>query len=154
MIARLLATTAALLLSGCVLPAHPVTPAPVGAAPPPDLTPRGPAKVTGGSSGKAPLMPLIPLEPPVAATPLNNGYGTPRARLSPPAPPMAPPPIVVPPPTVLTPQGPALVSPGSGGPASVMIPGSAVPGTLINNGNGTSTIIVPGGPSLVAPTPR
>jgi hypothetical protein len=36
----------------------------------------------------------------------------------------------------------------------VTIPGSAVPGTLINNGNGTSTIMVPGSPSEVVPTPR
>jgi hypothetical protein len=36
----------------------------------------------------------------------------------------------------------------------VMIPGSAVPGTMLNNGNGTSTVIIPGGPSQVVPTPR
>jgi hypothetical protein len=47
-----------------------------------------------------------------------------------------------------------LVTGSSGGGESVMIPGSAVPGTLMNNGNGTSTMIVPGGPPQVVPTPR
>jgi hypothetical protein len=36
----------------------------------------------------------------------------------------------------------------------VTIPGSAVPGMLINNGNGTSSIAIPGAPSEVVPTPR
>jgi hypothetical protein len=155
MIARLLATTAVLLLSGCLLPSRPVTPAPVGPAPAADLARRSPEKVTGGSIGQVPsLTPPMVLESPVPATPLNSGYGTGRAQLSPPASSMAPPPIMAPPPTVLTPQGPAMIVPGSGGPASVMLPGSAVPGTLTNNGNGTSTIIVPGGPPQVVLTPR
>jgi len=36
----------------------------------------------------------------------------------------------------------------------IMIPGSAVPGTVINNGNGTSSIMIPGSASEVVPTPR
>jgi hypothetical protein len=36
----------------------------------------------------------------------------------------------------------------------IMIPGSPVNGMMLNNGNGTSSIMVPGSPSEVVPTPR
>jgi hypothetical protein len=36
----------------------------------------------------------------------------------------------------------------------IMIPGSPVPGMMMNNGNGTSTIMVPGSASEVVPTPK
>ena len=39
-------------------------------------------------------------------------------------------------------------------PRSIIIPGSAVPGTVYDNGNGTSTVVIPGGGSQVIPTPR
>lgn len=77
-----------------------------------------------------------------------------------PAPPMvvAPPPTsapsIVPPSGVTTSRGAALVTGNPGSPQMVIIPGSPVPGTMINNGNGTSTIMVPGSPSEVVPTPR
>ena len=35
-----------------------------------------------------------------------------------------------------------------------MIPGSATGGTVTNNGNGTSTLMVPGRPPEAIPTPR
>jgi hypothetical protein len=57
-------------------------------------------------------------------------------------------------PGVTTSRGAGLVTGNPGSPQMVTIPGSAVPGTLINNGNGTSTIMVPGSPSEVVPTPR
>ena len=56
--------------------------------------------------------------------------------------------------SVGTGRGAGLVSGSTGSPQSVMIPGSPVPGMLLNNGNGTSTIMVPGGQSEVVPTPR
>jgi hypothetical protein len=56
--------------------------------------------------------------------------------------------------SVPTATGPAMVT----GPAApmrpVMFPGPVPGGTLIDNGNGTSTIMVPSGPSQVVPTPR
>jgi hypothetical protein len=62
--------------------------------------------------------------------------------------------IAPPPSGVATSNGPGMVT----GPAApmrpVMIPGPGPAGTLIDNGNGTSTIMVPGGPSQVVPTPR
>jgi hypothetical protein len=67
--------------------------------------------------------------------------------------------IRTPPPVVAPPAGPA--SPGPPpvtglpvAPRTIVIPGSPVPGTLYDNGNGTSTVVVPGGPSQVIPTPR
>ena len=57
-------------------------------------------------------------------------------------------------PGIATSRGSGLVSGGTGSPRSVMIPGSPVPGMLLNNGNGTSTIMIPGSPSEVVPTPR
>jgi hypothetical protein len=35
-----------------------------------------------------------------------------------------------------------------------MIPGSPIPGTVFNNGNGTSSIMIPGSASELVPTPR
>jgi len=76
----------------------------------------------------------------------------------------SPPPVVAPPatpspgiaatPGVTTSHGAGLVTGNPGSPQMVTIPGSAVPGTMINNGNGTSTIMVPGSPSEVVPSPR
>ena len=65
-----------------------------------------------------------------------------------------PPPPVVAPSSVTPSQGPALVTGTSGASQTIMIPGSPLPGTVFDNGNGTSTVIVPGGASQVVPTPR
>jgi hypothetical protein len=69
-----------------------------------------------------------------------------------------PPPVVAPPatqtPSITTSRGTGLVTGNPGSPQMITLPGSAVPGMLINNGNGTSTIMVPGSPSEVVPTPR
>jgi hypothetical protein len=54
--------------------------------------------------------------------------------------------------SVPTSRGPGLATPGSSG--GVMVPGSPVNGTLMNNGNGTSSMMVPGQPSGTVPTPR
>jgi len=70
------------------------------------------------------------------------------------APPATPTPSITIAPGVSTSRGAGLVTGNPGSPQMVTIPGSAVPGTLINNGNGTSTIMVPGSPSEVVPTPR
>jgi hypothetical protein len=51
-------------------------------------------------------------------------------------------------------RGPGLVTGTAGSPESVVMPGSPVNGTLMNNGNGTSTMMVPGQTSGVVPTPR
>ncbi len=63
---------------------------------------------------------------------------------------------VAPPPAfnVPTARGQGLVTGGAGRAEGVMIPGSPVPGTVMNNGNGTSSIMVPGAPSQLVPTPR
>jgi hypothetical protein len=70
----------------------------------------------------------------------------------------APPPVVAPSAmatsSVTTSRGPGLVTGTAGSPQMIMIPGSAVPGMLLNNGNGTSTVMTPGGVSQVVPTPR
>jgi hypothetical protein len=70
------------------------------------------------------------------------------------APPATPTPSITTRPGVSTSRGVGLVTGSPGSPQMVTIPGSAVPGTLINNGNGTSTIMVPGSASEVVPTPR
>jgi hypothetical protein len=69
------------------------------------------------------------------------------------APIMAPPPIMAPS-SIGTSRGSGLVSGTAGSPRSVMIPGSPVPGMLLDNGNGTSSIMVPGSTTQVVPTPR
>jgi hypothetical protein len=53
-----------------------------------------------------------------------------------------------------TPQGQGLVSGSAGSTQSVMVPGSPVNGTLMNNGNGTSSMMVPGQASQTVPAPR
>jgi hypothetical protein len=68
--------------------------------------------------------------------------------------PLSPVPNIATTPGVASSHGSGLVTGSPGGPQSVTLPGSAVPGTLINNGNGTSTIMIPGSPSEVVPTPR
>jgi hypothetical protein len=54
----------------------------------------------------------------------------------------------------MTPRGPGFVTGSDGSMATTTLPGSARQGFLLNNGNGTSTLIVPGGPSEVVATPR
>jgi hypothetical protein len=61
---------------------------------------------------------------------------------------------IQPPSSVGTSRGAGLVTGTAGSPQTVMIPGSPVPGMLLNNGNGTSTIMIPGSTSEVVPTPR
>jgi hypothetical protein len=56
--------------------------------------------------------------------------------------------------SITTSHGPGLVTGTPGSPESVMVPGSPVNGTVLNNGNGTSTMMVPGQPSGTIPTPR
>jgi hypothetical protein len=54
----------------------------------------------------------------------------------------------------LTSRGPAFVTGRTGSLATTTIPGSGAQGFLMNNGNGTSTLIVPGGVPQVLATPR
>jgi hypothetical protein len=55
---------------------------------------------------------------------------------------------------VTTSRGAGLVTGSPGSPQTVIIPGSPVNGMMMNNGNGTSSIMIPGSPSEVVPTPR
>jgi hypothetical protein len=55
---------------------------------------------------------------------------------------------------VFTPSGPVVVTGNLGSVETTTLPGSAGTGFLENNGNGVSTLIVPGGPPQVVPTPR
>jgi hypothetical protein len=55
---------------------------------------------------------------------------------------------------VFTPGGPAVVTGHLGSVATTTLPSSPGTGFLDNNGDGTSTLIVPGGPPQVFPTPR
>jgi len=96
----------------------------------------------------------------LALTMMTAIAGSAFAQLSPPgaapgfqAPMMAPPPVTAPP-SIATSRGSGLVSGTAGSPRSVMIPGSPVPGMLMDNGNGTSSIMVPGATTQVVPTPR
>jgi hypothetical protein len=50
--------------------------------------------------------------------------------------------------------GPGLVTGSVGSASTIMIPGSAVGGSVMNNGNGTSTLTVPGRIPETIPTPR
>jgi hypothetical protein len=84
----------------------------------------------------------------VAAAIILNGWQTIVLAQVPTSPPAPVPTIAA------TPRGPGIVSGSSGPTQSVMVPGSAVPGTLMNNGNGTTTVMIPGSPSEVIPTPR
>lgn len=87
-----------------------------------------------------------------AQVPPQGGGVTPPPPVT--APPATPVPGITTPPGIATSRGAGLVTGSPGAPQMVTIPGSAVPGTLINNGNGTSTIMIPGSPSEVVPTPR
>jgi hypothetical protein len=53
-----------------------------------------------------------------------------------------------------TPRGTGVVTGHVGSMATTTVPGSGAPGLLMNNGNGTSTLIVPGGAPEVVSTPR
>lgn len=55
---------------------------------------------------------------------------------------------------IITQQGPAVVTGTLGSVATTTVPGSAGQGLLINNGNGTSTLFVPGAPAQAVPTPK
>jgi hypothetical protein len=54
----------------------------------------------------------------------------------------------------MTPRGPGFVTGGNGSMATATIPGSPGQGFLINNGNGTSTLIAPGSAPEILATPR
>jgi len=56
--------------------------------------------------------------------------------------------------SVLTSRGPAFVTGHLGSMETTTIPGSGGQGFLMNNGNGTSTLIVPGGVPQTVATPR
>jgi hypothetical protein len=55
---------------------------------------------------------------------------------------------------VLTSRGPAFVTGSIGSMQTTTLPGGAGQGLLINNGNGTSTLLAPGGVPQVVTTPR
>lgn len=55
---------------------------------------------------------------------------------------------------VFTPRGPAFVTGQVGSFATTTLPGRGGQGLLMNNGNGTSTLIVPGGIPQTVATPR
>jgi len=56
--------------------------------------------------------------------------------------------------SIITPRGPAFVTGNVGSLETTMLPGSGAQGFLMNNGNGTSTLIVPGGMPQTLATPR
>jgi hypothetical protein len=56
--------------------------------------------------------------------------------------------------SVATPGGFGVVTGGFGSTAITSLPGSGGEGLLMNNGNGTSTLMVPGGPPETMATPR
>jgi hypothetical protein len=56
--------------------------------------------------------------------------------------------------SVLTSRGPAFVTGHVGSLETTTLPGSGGQGFLMNNGNGTSTLIVPGGMPQTVGTPR
>jgi hypothetical protein len=53
-----------------------------------------------------------------------------------------------------TSRGPAYVTGGIGSTQTTTVPGTAGQGLLMNNGNGTSTFVVPGALPQVVATPR
>lgn len=57
-------------------------------------------------------------------------------------------------PAVTTPQSPGPATRASGSSQSVMIPGSPANGSMNDNGNGTSTLTVPGQTAHIVPAPR
>jgi hypothetical protein len=56
--------------------------------------------------------------------------------------------------SVITSRGPAFVTGHLGALETTTVPGSGGQGLLMNNGNGTSTLIVPGGVPQTVVTPR
>jgi hypothetical protein len=56
--------------------------------------------------------------------------------------------------SVITSRGPAFVTGHLGALETTTVPGSVGQGLLMNNGNGTSTLIVPGGVPQTVATPR
>jgi hypothetical protein len=56
--------------------------------------------------------------------------------------------------SVMTLRGPAIVTGTIGSMNTTTLPGGGGTGFLMNNGNGTSTLIVPGGAPQVVVTPR
>ena len=56
--------------------------------------------------------------------------------------------------TFMTPRGPGFVTGNDGTMATTTIPGRGGQGFLIDHGNGTSTLLVPGSGPLVVATPR
>jgi hypothetical protein len=56
--------------------------------------------------------------------------------------------------SVLTSRGPAYVTGNFGSMETTTLPGSGGQGLLMNNGNGTSTLIMPGGLPQTVATPR
>lgn len=99
---------------------------------------------------------IIALALPVTAFDPAIGQNSTLLAPLPTPPPVLAPPLTPPGPasTVTTARGPALVTGNPAAPRSVLIPGSPVPGTMFDNGNGTSTVVIPGGGSQVVPTPR
>ena len=56
--------------------------------------------------------------------------------------------------SVITSRGPAVITGNLGSFQTTTIPGSGGEGFLINNGNGTSTLLTPGGLPQTVATPR
>jgi hypothetical protein len=56
--------------------------------------------------------------------------------------------------SIITSRGPAFVTGNLGSLQTTTLPGSGGQGLLMNNGNGTSTLIVPGGLPQTVATPR
>lgn len=90
----------------------------------------------------------------VTAAAVTALMGTAAAQAPPSASLSAPPSPMTAPSSATTSRGPGLVSGTPGLPQTIMIPGSPIPGMLLDNGNGTSTIMVPGSVPQVIPTPR
>lgn len=56
--------------------------------------------------------------------------------------------------SLFTARGPAIVTGHIGSTETTTVPGSGGQGLLMNNGNGTSTLVVPGGMPQTVETPR
>jgi hypothetical protein len=56
--------------------------------------------------------------------------------------------------SVITPRGQAFIAGHPGSMDTTTLPGSGAQGLLMNNGNGSSTLFVPGGISQMVITPR
>jgi hypothetical protein len=90
----------------------------------------------------------------LAVAMLSLMAGTSAAQTSPPGTATTPPPPVRPPSSATTSRGPGLVSGAAGSPQTILVPGYPIPGMLLNNGNGSSTVMVPGNVPQVILTPR